>query len=152
MIHTLKREQRLPISLKDAWSFFSAPRNLARITPDWMGFQVRSGAERAMYAGQIITYTVRPLFGIPLSWVTEITHAREPHFFVDEQRVGPFAFWHHQHHFTEREGVVIMADEVNYRVGFGPAGDALNALVIRKRLESIFDYRHRTIATLFRHN
>src|SRR5688572_7271374 len=101
-VYHLKRIQFLPITLKEAWSFFCNPANLAHITPKHMKFQVLyiSGGNR-MYAGQLIRYKIHVLPGIPVQWVTEITHVNEPYFFADEQRYGPYALWHHQHHFKE---------------------------------------------------
>ena len=105
-VYTLKRIQRLPIAPETAWDFFSSPANLQKITPAYMGFQIQSDPDflKKMYPGQIISYTVSPLLGIPLFWMTEITHVREGEFFVDEQRIDPYALWHHQHHFKAIPG------------------------------------------------
>ncbi|MDQ3290885.1 MAG: SRPBCC family protein, partial [Bacteroidota bacterium] len=98
--YVLKRTQKLPISLDLAWDFFSSPDNLAEITPPYMGFEVLSNSDSVkMYPGQIITYYVRPLFGFKLFWMTEITHVADKNYFVDEQRFGPYAMWHHTHFF-----------------------------------------------------
>ena len=107
-VHTLKRVQRLPIPLEQAWDFFSSPGNLKEITPAYMGFEVTSDPDflDKMYAGQVITYFVKPVLGIPLFWMTEITHVQHHQFFVDEQRVGPYSLWHHQHHFKAIPGGV----------------------------------------------
>jgi ligand-binding SRPBCC domain-containing protein len=118
--------------------------NLKEITPAQMGFNVTSDPDfsaRKMYAGQVITYTVKPLLGIPLFWMTEITHVEEGQFFVDEQRVGPYSLWHHQHHFKAIPGGVEMTDLVHYRVPLGWLGDFANWLFVRRQLEGIFDYR-----------
>ena len=97
--------QQLPISLEEAWIFFSNPANLKEITPADMGFQIVSKYHGTdMYAGQVIEYKVRPLFRIPIYWMTEITHVEDKKYFVDEQRFGPYSLWHHQHHFKEIEG------------------------------------------------
>jgi len=141
MIHTLIREQRLPISIEAAWDFFSSPNNLCKITPEWLCFEVRSGGSETMHAGQIITYWIKPLLDIKMSWVTEITHVREPFFFVDEQRLGPYRFWHHQHHFTASGDETIVRDKVNYALPFGVLGDAVHALWVKQKLNAIFDYR-----------
>lgn len=149
--HTLKRTQRLPISLEEAWAFFSSPANLKTITPSYMGFHILSDPEEvtAMYPGQIIAYTVSPLLGIPLYWMTEITHVREQQFFVDEQRVGPYALWHHQHHFKAIPNGVEMKDIVHYKLPLGWLGQLGNALFVRRQLESIFDYRWNVLEERF---
>ena len=97
-LYSLETKQNFPISTKVAWDFLSDPNNLKEITPDYMGFNIISNCEKEMYAGQIIEYIVKPLFGIPLKWVTEITHVEKYKFFVDEQRFGPYVFWHHKHY------------------------------------------------------
>ena len=148
-MNVIARTQRLPIDLDAAWSFFSDPYNLARITPPSMGFDVLSGGDDAMYAGQIITYRIRPFLSIPTGWVTEITHVREPHFFVDEQRVGPYRFWHHQHHFEADGDGVVMRDHVSYIAPFGPLGALVDAVWINRQLNTIFDYRFATLEKLF---
>ena len=104
-IYTLRAKQSLPISKQQAWDFLSEPRNLKVITPDYMGFNIVSGADRPMFAGQIIQYMVTPLMGIKTTWVTEITHVDEGRYFVDEQRFGPYALWHHKHFIREIEVV-----------------------------------------------
>ena len=151
-VHTLKRVQRLPISVEKAWELFSSPMNLKEITPAHMGFHVTSDPEfssKKMYAGQVITYTVSPLFGIPLFWMTEITQVQEGKFFVDEQRVGPYALWHHQHHFKAIPGGVEMTDLVHYRVPLGILGDFANWLFVRRQLEGIFGYRWKKLEEVF---
>lgn len=150
-VYTLERVQRLPISIEEAWDFFSSPLNLRDITPPYMRFQVLSDPKWVgrMYPGQIITYTVRPVLGIPLFWMTEITHVREGEFFVDEQRVGPYALWHHQHHFKPIEHGVEMTDLVHYRLPLGPLGTLAHALFVRRQLEEIFDYRYQVLEKRF---
>jgi ligand-binding SRPBCC domain-containing protein len=149
-VHLLERTQMLPVSLEDAWAFFSAPGNLARITPPDMGFEVLSeSGNGSLYAGQIITYYVRPLFGWRLFWMTEITHVREKEYFVDEQRMGPYAFWHHSHFFRPVPGGVEMRDQVYYRLPFGLLGRLVHALLVRKKLAAIFDFRYRYLQKHF---
>lgn len=150
-VYTLKRTQRLPIPLETAWDFFSSPANLKEITPAYMGFHIQSEAEfiKKMYPGQVITYTVSPLFGIPLFWMTEITHVREGEFFVDEQRVGPYALWHHQHHFKPIPGGVEMTDLVHYRLPLSVLGRLAHAIFVRRQLNTIFDYRYRVLENRF---
>ena len=150
-IHTIKRTQRLPISLEQAWAYFSTPKNLQEITPKEMGFTVTSDKDFLdhMYAGQIITYVVKPILGIPMFWMTEITHVEHHQFFVDEQRIGPYALWHHQHHFKAVEGGVEMIDLVHYRAPLGILGRFANWLFIRHQLAQIFDYRYRVLEERF---
>lgn len=150
-VHTLKRVQRLPISLEKAWEFFSSPLNLKEITPPYMGFDVKSDPAflQKMYAGQVIAYTVRPLLGVSLFWMTEITHVADKQFFVDEQRVGPYAIWHHQHHFKAIPDGVEMTDLVHYKIPLGWLGDLANRLFVRRQLEAIFDYRWKKLEEMF---
>jgi len=140
----------LPVTLDAAWDFFSRPENLAKITPPRLGFFITSRrAAGRMYAGQIIAYRVKPLMGIPLFWMTEITHVEPGRYFVDEQRRGPYAIWHHEHHFREVDEGVEMRDAVFYSLGFGWAGDLINALLVRRQLREIFEYRYRAVDKLF---
>ncbi len=150
-VYTLKRVQQLPITLDAAWDFFSAPQNLKAITPPHLGFVIHSDPDflQGMYAGQIITYTVKPLLGIPLFWMTEITHVEPGKFFVDEQRQGPYAIWHHQHHFKTIPGGVEMTDLVHYKNPLGPLGIIAQHLFVGKTIEAIFDYRFTTLETHF---
>ena len=127
--------------MDEAWSFFSDPRNLAIITPPSLGLRITSEPGEKMYAGMIITYRVSPVLGIPLRWITEITHVDEPNLFVDEQRFGPYRFWHHQHHFREIEGGVEIRDLVHYSPFIGPFDVVINEMVAKKKLREIFGYR-----------
>ena len=150
-VYTIERTQRLPINLDEAWDFFSSPKNLKEITPDYMGFDIKSDPRHlaAMYPGQIITYTVRPVLGIPMFWMTEITQVRDKEFFIDEQRVGPYRIWHHQHHFKAIEGGVEMGDIVHYQLPLGPLGAIANWLFVKKQLQGIFEYRFRVLEERF---
>lgn len=148
-LHRVADVQCLPISVDEAWSFFSNPRNLAVITPPDMAFEILHEIPDEMHPGLIIPYRVRPLFGIPLTWVTEITHVVDRRLFVDEQRFGPYRFWHHQHHFLEVPGGTEMRDIVHYDVGFGPLGDVVNALLVRDRVRGIFEFRRRVLDQRF---
>lgn len=143
--YTLQRTQKLPISLEKAWDFFSSPKNLKAITPEYMGFNILSGADKRTYPGQIIEYTVKPVLGIPMYWMTEITQVRDMEFFIDEQRVGPYAMWHHQHFFKAIEGGVEMEDIIHYRLPLGPLGSIAHALFVKRQLEGIFTYRFKTL-------
>ncbi|WP_293785974.1 SRPBCC family protein [uncultured Pedobacter sp.] len=149
--YRLEFTQKLPIDLDIAWDFFSSPMNLAEITPQNMAFDVTSPnmAKTKMYPGLIITYKVSPLFGIKLNWVTEITHVKDKEYFIDEQRFGPFAFWHHQHHFEKIDGGVLMRDVLHYSIGWGPIGMIANALVVKNRINEIFKFRYQKVEELF---
>lgn len=148
-IHTLEQEQRLPISLDAAWEFFSSPRNLDEITPGDLGFKIVSLPGEKMYEGQIITYKVKiaPMLWVP--WVTEIKCVDEGRSFVDEQRFGPYKFWHHRHTFEEIPGGVLMRDLVHYGLGFGPIGAIAHAVFVGAKLKSIFDFRKNELAGKF---
>jgi ligand-binding SRPBCC domain-containing protein len=149
-VYTLRTVQKIPVSLDEAWDFFSRPGNLQRITPAQMNFKITSPflSEKA-YPGEIITYRVSPLPGLRLTWVTEITQVKDKEYFVDEQRFGPYAMWHHEHHFKALEGGVEMTDMVRYKIPFGFLGDIANSLVVRKKLKDIFMYRYQKIEALF---
>jgi ligand-binding SRPBCC domain-containing protein len=134
--------QEIPASLTEVWDFVSSPSNLKEITPPYMDFTVtsNSGATK-MYAGMIITYIVKPLFGIPIKWMTEISQVKDLEYFVDEQRVGPYKLWHHQHKLQEIDGGVLMTDIVTYVPPFGFLGAIANSLFLKSQLKQIFDYR-----------
>lgn len=149
-LYQLKTSQKLPISIQTAWEFFSNPTNLSKITPLWLNFEVRTKLPEKMYCGMIITYFVRPLLNIPQTWVTEITHVNQPNYFVDEQRFGPYKFWHHQHSFTITEdGGVIMDDIVSYVIPFGFLGRIINYFIVSKKVKEIFDYRKTVLEKMF---
>ncbi|AEI13823.1 hypothetical protein Flexsi_0127 [Flexistipes sinusarabici DSM 4947] len=148
-LYRLKRIQYLNSDIKTCWNFFSDPGKLAEITRAWLGFRVVSDLPGNMFPGLIIEYKITPFAFFETSWVTEITHVSEPFFFVDEQRLGPYKFWHHKHFFEESGDGVIMTDEVHYSMPFGIIGDILNRFVVRKRLENIFNYRFETLKKLF---
>lgn len=149
--YTLKYETFIPTTLNKAWDFFTSPLNLVKITPPDMNFVVTSEYSDSdkLYAGMIITYFISPLFGIKLRWMTEITHVKEKEYFVDEQRFGPYALWHHQHHFKQVEGGVMMTDIVNYAVPYGFIGRIANARFVRKKLKEVFSFREDAIGHLF---
>ena len=138
----LKTEQQIPAALSEVWDFISSPVNLKDITPPYLGFLVTgmTGGEK-MYAGMIITYVVKPVLGIPLQWMTEITHVREGEYFIDEQRIGPYRFWHHQHMLKEIDGGVLMTDIVTYAPPLGIIGAVSNRLFIKSKLSDIFAFR-----------
>jgi ligand-binding SRPBCC domain-containing protein len=141
-IHTLERTQTIRCTLEECWKFFSDPRNLARITPPELGFEVISTLPERMHAGLMIEYRVRPLFGVPMTWLTEITHVDEPHAFVDEQRIGPYKIWHHEHRFLDGgNGTVTMLDKVTYVLPFALFGEIAHPLLVAPQLERIFEFR-----------
>lgn len=142
-------QQFLPITLDEAWEFFSAPQNLNKITPPEMKFSIKSGATGAMHPGMIIQYTVTPLLGIPMPWVTEITHVADRQYFVDEQRFGPYSFWHHMHTFTMVEGGVMMTDILHYRMPLGLVGKLVGALYVDAKVNGIFDFRTKVLNDIF---
>lgn len=149
-IYTLKVMQQLPMGLPEAWDFFSSPVNLEKITPPHMGFKITSERPDKMYPGQIISYKVSPLPGITTNWVTEITHVKDQEFFVDEQRFGPYAMWHHEHHFVEKDGGVFMTDKVSYKIPFGFLGHIAQNLLVKKQLRGIFEYRIKALEEKFK--
>ncbi len=148
-MYSLYTCQKLPVSLEVAWKFFSDPANLKIITPGYMGFDIMSGGDRPMFAGQIIQYIVTPVAGIRTKWVTEITHVQEPNYFVDEQRFGPYSMWHHKHFFREIEGGVEMEDIVDYKLPLGFVGRLVHRPIVRKKLDEIFEFRKRKLLELF---
>ncbi len=149
-LYQLYKKQELNISLEFAWDFFSAPKNLKKITPPYMGFEIVGiSTNDKMYAGMIIEYIVKPVLGLPMRWVTEITHVKENEYFVDEQRFGPYSLWHHLHKFSISNGKLIMEDIVNYALPFGFLGRIAHRLFVRKRIEDIFEYRVKIIEQLF---
>ena len=148
-LHRLQTVQRLPIAMDEAWAFFSSPKNLSLITPSSLDFQMTNEVPEVMHTGTIITYTIRPLLGLKVRWATEITHADAPHLFVDEQRFGPYRFWHHQHHFRAIDGGTEVEDLVYYALPFGPLGSLAHALWVRRQLEEIFAFRREALEVRF---
>lgn len=148
--HTIKTIQKIPVTLEQAWAFFSDPANLQKITPADMGFEIISKhhGER-MYPGQLIEYKVSPLLGIKMYWMTEITQVKDGVYFIDEQRFGPYKLWHHQHHFREIPGGVEMTDIVHYKIPMGILGRLANILFVQKKLRTIFDFRYRKTEDIF---
>ena len=140
-IYSLKRSIKLKMTMEESWDFFSNPNNLTLITPPSLNLNITSKLPDKMYAGMIITYTVAPILNIPMTWVTEITHVDEPRFFIDEQRFGPYKFWHHQHRFEQIEGGVEATDLVNYALPLDPLSRTANSLIVKKQLKEIFDFR-----------
>ena len=148
--YQLTKTQKLPASIDEVWNFISSPENLKEITPEEMGFTVtsNSGSDK-MYPGMIITYKVSPLLGIKMDWMTEITTVKDHQYFIDEQRFGPFKFWHHEHHFEEIDGGVLMKDRLSYGIPFGFIGQIANAIIVDKQTQGIFDYREKAVEEMF---
>ncbi len=148
-IYRLETVQKLPISQKEAWDFLSDPKNLKRITPDYMGFEILSGAVDKMYAGQIIQYLVTPVMNIPTKWVTEITHVDEGNYFVDEQRFGPYSLWHHKHFLKPIPNGVEMVDIIDYKIPLGILGQLVHPILVAPKLKEIFEYRKQALIELY---
>ena len=136
-------------TLDECWMFFSNPKNLQKITPESMGFKITDFDGNSMYAGQIIQYKVTPLLGLKLSWTTEITQVKDKSYFIDEQRFGPYSFWHHKHFFEEVDGQVKMTDIVHYALPLGFLGRIMNSLIVENKLKEIFDHRRVIVEKLF---
>lgn len=142
--------QFLPVSLEEAWGFFSRPENLNAITPDEMSFEILSDISgKPMYAGMIVRYKVTPFGGIKMNWVTEITHIKEQEYFIDEQRFGPYALWHHQHRFSAIDGGVEMEDILHYKVPYGIIGTVADRIFVDQKIEEIFAFRKKALERLF---
>lgn len=142
--------QFIPRPMEEVWEFFSRPENLNEVTPKEMNFEILSDiANKPMYEGMIINYKVTPLLGIKMRWTTEIQRIKEGKYFVDEQRFGPYAMWHHEHHFEEKDGGVYMTDLLHYAIGFGPVGNLANWLIVDNKIDEIFNYRFEAVEKLF---
>jgi ligand-binding SRPBCC domain-containing protein len=148
-LYTFRKKQQFPASRQEVWNFIANPKNLATITPPSMGFVTISGDERPMFAGQIIHYTIKPLLSIKVEWVTEITHLSDNSFFVDEQRYGPYKFWHHKHFLKEIPGGVEMEDIIHYKLPMGILGKAMHPFLVKPKLEEIFEFRQKKLKELF---
>ncbi len=139
----MKYVQKLPLSLESTWNFFSSPSNLKLLTPHYLDFKITNSLENSkIYAGQIISYTIKPFWNFPIEWVTEITHVKEPYYFIDEQRFGPYEFWHHEHWFKSISEGVEMTDIIYYKMPFGLIGKGLHLFKIKRTLQEIFNYRY----------
>lgn len=149
-IYTLTSEQLLPVSLDKAWHFFSTPRNLDKITPEEMKFKITNHPPDQTYVGQIITYKIGILPFIDSNWITEITHLVDKKFFVDEQRFGPYAMWHHEHHFEKiSETETLMRDIVNFKMPMGVLGDLIAGGAVRNKVKFIFESRFKILDKYF---
>lgn len=148
-MNRIEFKQFVPASPDIVWDFFSSPTNLSKITPPEMGFNITSPPQTEMYEGMFISYKVSPVLGIKLNWVTEITHINKGVFFIDEQRLGPYRIWHHEHHFRMVNGGVEMTDILSYHVPFGLLGWLADLMFVKKRVMQIFNYREKRIRELF---
>lgn len=150
MLHQINTSMMIKSDIESVWDFMSSPKNLAKITPSYMNFEILSDlGDGKMQQGQIIEYYVRPLLNIKLHWVTEITHVKEKEFFVDEQRFGPYSFWHHKHLFKQTNQGVEMNDIVHYKLPLGIMGKIGNELFIKKQLKEVFNYRNNAVNNYF---
>lgn len=148
-VTVLKRSQILPITLEEAWDFFTDPANLNEITPESMRFKILSNLPKRVYPGLFIRYKVSAVAGIPMDWTTEITHVQHLAYFVDEQRTGPYRIWHHEHHFEAHPEGVLMTDILHYDIGKSILGDIAGALFVHRKVREIFDYRYVKLQELF---
>jgi ligand-binding SRPBCC domain-containing protein len=148
-IYKIETVQHLNTTIEECWNFFSSPRNLERITPDTMGFEIQDYDNKQMYPGQVITYTLKPLLGIKISWMTIITTSKTNEYFVDEQRFGPYALWHHKHFFEATDTGVKMTYVVHYALPLGFLGSIMNTLMVKEKIKTIFAYRYNKIEELF---
>ncbi len=148
-IYTVHKKQQLPITVDEAWKFLSNPKNLKIITPSYMSFDIISGNEKPMFAGQIIQYLVTPILGIKTKWVSEITHLVEKKYFVDIQLYGPYALWHHKHFINEIEGGIELEDIIDYKVPLGILGQLVHPFLVKPKLEEIFNYRQQKLIEIF---
>ncbi len=149
-IYTLTTEQVLNVSINKAWDYFSSPENLSKITPPKMGFNITSDIDMKAYKGQIITYKVSPFPFMKINWVTEITEVKNYNYFIDEQRFGPYKMWHHEHWFEELpNGNTLIKDKISYKIPYGILGYLAQSMFIKKQLNTIFEYRYKTLEKLF---
>lgn len=148
-IYQLYRQQTLTMSVQDAWSFFSSPYHLNDITPDFFHVTITSKVPEKMYAGLMISYQMKAVFGIPMNWLSEVSHCDEPKRFVYEQRIGPFKFWSHEVCLTEQQNGILLEDIMFYAMPLGWLGQLVNRVLIADKLERIFDTRHAYLQSKF---
>jgi ligand-binding SRPBCC domain-containing protein len=149
MVYRINRDQTVPASLDAVWDYFSKPENLNELTPPDLNFEIVYKDSNTMFQGQLIEYMVQfiPLFRS--RWLTEINHVEDLAYFVDEQRIGPYRFWYHEHLFRPVENGTQIIDQVTYQLPFGPIGELAHLIWIKPRLEKIFDYREHQITAIF---
>lgn len=149
-VYRIHEQIILPATLQEVWDFVSNPGNLSLITPDSLGFRITTpDLPGKMYPGMIIGYRVTPFLGIKVTWVTEITQVVEHRYFVDEQRIGPYALWHHEHFIEATPQGVLMTDIVTYAMPLGILGRMAHHLTVRGKLTEIFSYRKRALEKQF---
>ncbi|WP_139959743.1 SRPBCC family protein [Flavicella sediminum] len=149
-IYTLSAQQVLPISISEAWKYFSSPENLKELTPPEMQMNVTSGKPEKAYAGQIITYNLAVAKGIRINWVTEITQVLQEKMFIDEQRFGPYKMWHHEHTFEKiDEHSCLMKDKISYKLPLGFLGKIAHVLFVKNQLKGIFNFREQKVNEVF---
>ncbi len=150
MRYQLQTTQQLNCDLETAWKFFSSPHNLSKITPKEMNFIVKSEIkEDEIYEGMEIDYTVSPVLNIPMKWKTIITKVDFQKSFTDFQEKGPYKYWNHQHVFIPNEQGVLMKDTVDYELPIGFLGTIAHKVFVKKKLDSIFDYRFKFLEERF---
>ena len=154
MLYTeIKRKQLIKTDIDSLWSFISSPKNLEKITPKWMKFEITSNNEdNIIFPGMVITYKITPLFNIPLQWITEITYVKEKVSFIDRQNKGPYKEWIHEHTLEATPKGIIMYDTIKYIPPFGIIGKITNWIFIRRRVNKIFDYRRQVLNEIFHYN
>ena len=141
---------KLPLPLESTWEFFSTPKNVKILTPEFLGWEILNEEEdEKMYPGQVISYYIRPFWNIRFHWVAEITHIQKPNYFIDVQRFGPYKYWHHEHRFQEIPNGVEIIDSIYYQLPYGVLGKAFHALKVKKDLDKIFTYRRHNLEKLF---
>ncbi len=150
VIHSLKMVQKIPVGMHVVWAFFSNPGNILQLSPEYMDLQIiAGGGEPVIFPGQIIEYKVKPLWSIPVHWVTEIKEVEPGEFFIDVQKKGPYSMWEHRHDFASIEGGVEMTDSVRYQNPFGMLDKWANTPIVQKRLHYLFEFRFRKVEEIF---
>ncbi len=149
MIHHLVRQQAVSAPIERVWNYFATPANLNELTPNDMHFEILNEKLETMYAGQLIAYRIQFMPLIKSRWLTEITHMQEQAYFVDEQRIGPYRLWIHEHRFESTQHGTMITDQVTYALPFNVLGELVHAVWVGKKLKQIFDYRYKKIQTIF---
>jgi ligand-binding SRPBCC domain-containing protein len=148
-LYTLHKTQKLPITVDEAWAFLCNPANLSKLTPPKMNMNIISKEDRPIYAGQILQYSVTPLPGFKTKWVSEITQFKDRNYFVDVQLYGPYSFWHHKHFIRAIEGGVEMEDLIHYKVPLGWLGQLVQPIIVKPKLEAVFNFRKTQLEAIF---
>jgi len=149
MLHQLIRKQEVNAPIKKVWDYFATPANLNELTPENMRFKILDKQVGKMYAGQLIAYRIQFMPLIKSRWLTEITHVQEQAYFIDEQRIGPYRLWIHEHRFESTQHGTMITDQVTYALPFGIFGELVHTVWVGKKLKQIFDYRYKKIQTIF---